>query len=394
MTSPPILTAFQVHRSFYKRQKQTKKVPGSTHQLQSPDIDTHHQHNIPSSIYLICLFLATPLLRPASNYYTPTSQSISRSSSAANAMPPIPIYSQSPINADTADGVTPKTAAGPGSDQPLKNPPATTTSASSARYAPPPPQPGAAPSLPEPTGVVHAATATTKTPKYSPPPPPQPGAVPVPPRTSNPPVMYNSSPQPQQTTPPVLPPPPKAGETLGNATNTATATATSAQAPAITAMPPQMAMPPLTSAPYPGASRGTATAAATTAPIAVPTPTTALPTAATTQETYPAIPEPTGAFMSQEMAAHNRALDHPPGYVQNAYATDMNSSQREAALTASSGSGPSNTNILGGSIGARPSGSIGEETESLWDAAKKLAASVGEGLKAGESEVWRRINKE
>ena len=104
------------------------------------------------------------------------------------------------------------------------------------------------------------------------------------------------------------------------------------------------------------------------------------------------------------MAADNRALDHPPGYVQNAYATDMNSSQREAALAArsglglgsgpGSGSGSGNNNILGGSTGARPSGSVGEESESLWDAAKKLAASVGEGLKAGETEVWRRINKE
>lgn len=101
--------------------------------------------------------------------------------------------------------------------------------------------------------------------------------------------------------------------------------------------------------------------------------------------------------MSQEMAAHDRVLEHPPGYVQNAYATEMNSSQREAALAASRvESNINNTLGLGGSgsSAAQCSSSIGEESESLWDTAKKLAASVGEGLKAGESEVWRRINKE
>lgn len=36
----------------------------------------------------------------------------------------------------------------------------------------------------------------------------------------------------------------------------------------------------------------------------------------------------------------------------------------------------------------------GEESEGIWDAAKKLAWSAGERLSAAETEVWKLINKE
>lgn len=70
-----------------------------------------------------------------------------------------------------------------------------------------------------------------------------------------------------------------------------------------------------------------------------------------------------------------RNLDHPPGYMQNSYAADMNSSQRAAAQA---------SNIYDG----------GEDYDGVWDVAKKFAKAAGDRLSAVETEVWRRLNSE
>jgi hypothetical protein len=122
----------------------------------------------------------------------PLAQSALRSN---DVMPPVRIYTDSPINAAKASGQTPETKAGEASSQA----PATTTSQVTQGYAAA--QPGAVPSIPAPTGSVqtcqYAPLQPTPTRNLADqgPPPPQPGAVPLPPAGRA-----------------VVPPPPRAGE--------------------------------------------------------------------------------------------------------------------------------------------------------------------------------------
>lgn len=121
-------------------------------------------------------------------------------------MPPIPIYTQSPINAAKAAGVTPKTsgAENAASDQ---KPSRLTTTTTQEYQGYPPAQPGTTPSLPKPTGTVQNQqySAVQPTPTRKPgngegPPRPHPGAVPVPPGTQS-----SGPPQPRATDPPQIP---------------------------------------------------------------------------------------------------------------------------------------------------------------------------------------------
>ncbi|OAA58586.1 hypothetical protein SPI_06659 [Niveomyces insectorum RCEF 264] len=300
-------------------------------------------------------------------------------------MPPVPIYAKSPINAAKASGVSPKT--GLPTDDRASDPPAVTTASGSLAAAQPPPpppaRPGAVPSLPQPSGVPQSAigsggnpsqlvrpTPTTKTADHGPP-PPQPGAVPLPPG-SDPPTTTRAYPQqPQQTATSALPAYAPHASTAGSGSSSNTTSATT--------MPPQIAVPPLTSGPhaYP-VSRGTATT-----------------TQATQGSGWSSFPQPTGlAYGSAQQQQHN--LDHPPGYVQNASAAEVNSSQRTAAQLASveeatfiNNNNQSNRALYGGQGQKRGEG--GEE--GVWDAAKKFALAAGERLSAAENEVWRRINK-
>ncbi|KAI1467288.1 uncharacterized protein F4812DRAFT_58022 [Daldinia caldariorum] len=126
-------------------------------------------------------------------------------------MAPIPVYTDSPITATKASGVTPQTAPPSTTSRPTP----TSSSPTSSSQAYPPAQPGAAPSLPTATAAVNSNI----------PPAPQPGAVPIPtgvPRAN-------------------IPPPPKAGERLVSIP-----------------YPQQMSIPPPT-APYPSQERGTFT---------------------------------------------------------------------------------------------------------------------------------------
>ena len=245
-------------------------------------------------------------------------------------MPPIPIYSQSPINAAKPSGVTPQTAAPGSSEKEGRSQPATTTAAVS-QDAYPPARPGAVPSLPAPTG-------TTQSQRYAPvqptptvnlentgPAPPQPGAVPTLPGRL----------------PSGIPPPPRAGESYH---------------------PPEVTQAP--QAPYP-------------AQMSIPAPT--IPhvhggTSTATAGRYSQAAQPTTLG-----AGSGNQLNHPPGYHQNVNAVDFDSNQRAAHFA---------------NVSSERRRSSDGDDEGVWDAARKLVQSAGEKLSAAESEVWRRINKE
>lgn len=273
-------------------------------------------------------------------------------------MPPIPIYSHSPINAAKAADATPQTAAEKATQNAPHNssPPATTTAAAAAAQGYPPAQPGASPFLPAPT-VPNAQsqyyppiqpTPTQALPGSQGPPPPQPGAFPVPPGGGPPTATAKA----RATS--TLPPSPRAGET----------TAAAPHVPPMSAYPPQMRIPPPSgTTPVQAAQRGTLTTSSATGPN--PTNTNAATTSA-----FEAGPSP---------------LEHPPGYQQNAYAGEMDRYQRarQDALDAEERS--RSGSLVGGGDGAAG--------ERVWDSAKKALMAAGEKLAGAENEVWKRINK-
>ncbi|KAH8902542.1 hypothetical protein BR93DRAFT_972607 [Coniochaeta sp. PMI_546] len=203
-------------------------------------------------------------------------------------MPPIPIYTKSPINAAKADGVTPQTAA---ESEKVGPQPATTAAASTEEQRGyPAAQPGAVPSLPAVTAAPSSRQYTplqptpTSSSDYHGPPPPQPGAVPTAPGATA--RTAASGPPPATVTePPRLP---------GHGQ------------PATSTYPHQMSIPAPT---VPQAQRGTSTA------FAVP------------------------------YSAGQADTAHPPGYQQDINADQFTSSQREgqyAATHSSSGWGAGN----------------------------------------------------
>lgn len=245
-------------------------------------------------------------------------------------MPPIPVYSASPISAAKADGVTPKTAQ-EDSSSPQQQQAATASNPAGSRGYPPA-APAAAPSLPKPTGALQAPfrssirpTPTSAISGSDGPPPPQPGAVPVPPGGYS--VKQ------------AVPPPPKAGESLENMQT------------GPTTMPPQMGyLPPEPSQPIQGRWSTT-----------------------TTQPPPPMA----GNYFQQGGGAggglHGAGAGYSPpagGYQQNVHAAGYSGYQGRSDYDDHSGD------------------------PGVWDAAKKWASSAGESLAAAEHEVWKRINKE
>lgn len=252
-------------------------------------------------------------------------------------MPAIPVYSASPVNAAKGTGATPQTAAPEQSQASLPHEVAATKTASAASpsgYHPAaPPQPGAAASLPAPTGQLppHLSSQMQPTPTATSaqddgPPAPQPGAVPVPP-------SGNAA---------RLPPPPKAGEAQQHPSVTAAAVPP----------PPQMSYPPPMSSHAAGMSTTTA-------------------------------PDPyslggSGPTSLRE-AGHGDGYSHPPGYHQNVHASEFSSAQMAAHERTEA-----NEPLFPGA----------GDDESVWDTAKKWANAAGNSLAAAENEVWKRINKD
>ncbi|KAH0598536.1 hypothetical protein MHUMG1_03836 [Metarhizium humberi] len=193
-----------------------------------------------------------------------------------------------------------------------------------------PAQPGARPMLPKATGA------------------PQPGGhvLATPTRTSS---VGNNPPPPQPGAVPVppgggsgtgsnIPPPPRAGESLQNH-----------QSPPVTTMPPQMGYQP-PRAPLPVQARSSTTAST----VGPPPHSGPAGVSAPLQGNYPTagISLPAG------------------GYQQDVNAAGYNSYQRAERAYED------------------------ESEASVWDTARKWAASAGESLAAAESEVWKRINKD
>ncbi|GME25247.1 uncharacterized protein LTHEOB_12682 [Neofusicoccum parvum] len=186
-------------------------------------------------------------------------------------MPPIPVYSDAPINPQTAatkpDGTTPQTAQPP-QQQPQPTPTRTTATTTAAAFdpssAPPPPQPGA---VPMPPTQNHSPPANPSS--HASPAPPQPGAAPVPAPTG-------SAPRPTVTK---------------NVVETVT-----------TGPPPQFAIPPPTL------------------------------NAGATHSTTIHLGGADGGVAAGGRArgSSSASLEHPPGYVQNPYAADGTAAQRAA----------------------------------------------------------------
>lgn len=238
----------------------------------------------------------------------------------------IPVYTASPINPSKAFGVTPQTSninSNPGGPATT---PATTTATATSPY--PPAQLQAA-AFPGPTRSAQQQyaplnpTSATKTTADGPP-PPQPGAFPV---------ARNA-----------VPPPPKVGEKY-EPTN-----------PPLSQSMPQ---PYQTSTPPYTAFRGQPVASTTT-------------TASIPRGLYP-VP------IAAEYGAPRQSFEHPPGYQQDAYASDQRRAQDA-----------DNSSSLGGlseSVG-------GINTENIWNATKQWASTAGKKISETEAEIWRRISKE
>lgn len=249
----------------------------------------------------------------------------------------IPIYTQSPISASKASGVTPQTSTAQGPTPSRNSIPATTTSSTSpSTYTPA--QPGAI-AYPGPTAAPQLAkapplqpTPTTRL-EYERPPPPQPGSVPTPANRRN------------------IPPPSKGGEIYRPQETGAPV------APPATGPPYQMGIPPPTQqhrAQPLGSSTTTTTTASASYPVAIP---------------------------SLELGAPRRSLEHPPNYQQNVYASELTSDQRRAQEANTSRTGAEDTSESVGGI-------------DFLNTAKKWAQHAGEKISEAEAEVWRRINKE
>lgn len=234
----------------------------------------------------------------------------------------IQIYTSSPINPSKASGATPQTA----STSSSAGGSATATGTTTATY--PPTWPPAA-AFPGPTSYAQQdsplqPTPTTTTTASDAPPPPQPGAFPTA-RNAAPPLNVSEKYQPAPASQPMPQP-----------------------------YPHQMAIPP------PNTGFGTNPPASTTS-------------VATTASTPYPVPIPT------RHGAPRQSFEHPPGYQQNTYASELTSDQRRAQDAHNDSTG------LGGDS---------ESAGGIFNTAKQWVSIAGNKISETESEIWRRINKE
>ena len=250
----------------------------------------------------------------------------------------IRVHTQEPINPAKASGVSPQTADKPAGSNSQT---ALTTTATSYGYLSA--KPGAA--VPTPTAISEST--------YSPP-APQPGTVPVP----RPPTT---------TAKPSLPPPPKAGEKpMPPEYYTPVHPTPTKPQP----YPPQMAQPPLGS--YPNG----------------------IPPGSTTSSTEPSFPlsaPPINLPVASAGSPTRASLEHPPGYIQNPFASDMTPAQR---LAAAQREGDSETSpSLGFTDNAKGNHAGFGEEESVWSIASKWAKKKGEQASELHGQVWEKIDE-
>ncbi|KFY46720.1 hypothetical protein V495_02293 [Pseudogymnoascus sp. VKM F-4514 (FW-929)] len=282
----------------------------------------------------------------------------------------IPVYTQSPITAAKADGVTPQTA-GPETSTKSSAPaskPATTTAVPSTT-SPYAPQPGQ-PAVPAPTGSLGPSTGpannytpspTTKTADQGPP-APQPGAVPTAPGRAKSP----------------LPPPPKVGEKY---------------------TPPEPA-PQTTSPPYPP-QMGFCTNSPGTSKEPPSTTTEGWrevhTTRASTTNYKPAISPSDGVCAAGEpVPAYGDGVATVWELPHHVAGTGARASA-EKELRASTW--VSTESLWRRRHDGRPwhrAGDIDDNAgeESIWETAKKWATTAGGKLAETEAEIWKRVNGE
>lgn len=250
----------------------------------------------------------------------------------------VQIHTDDPISPTIGSDVIPKTL----NNASPKTASATTNDA--ARY--PPARPGAA----APTPTTSVGTATN-----SGPPPPQPGATPA----SQPPMT---------TARPSLPPPPKAGE-RSQSMKTQTQPYPLQMAQASMGLGPNEILP--------GSTKSTIT-----------------------EPIFPASAPPTSVPASAQTSAL-ASLEHPPGYFQNPYASDLTPDQRFATELQEKENRSDSLPSLGYNDNARTrANSVVDDDESVWDAAKKWGT---EGMNWGKEkgkqfgdwheQVWGSIGR-
>ena len=110
-----------------------------------------------------------------------------------------------------------------------------------------------------------------------------------------------------------------------------------------------------------------------------------LPFQLNTSTASTSLPPPTFAQRNPEGSPgrDSSPADHPPGYQQNVNASEFSSHQRAAHHAQVE----SEWHWSGMPDAA-------EDDEGVWHSAVKWAQSAGEKLKAAETEVWRRVNKD
>ena len=243
----------------------------------------------------------------------------------------ITIHSEDPISSE-ASGITPQTAYN--SNARKYSQPAKTTASSP--YESPPAQPGAAAPTPSSSDG---------------PPAPQPGQAPFP----RPPTI---------TTKPSLPPPPKVGEKPLSPEHYAPFHSTSQPQP----YPSQMSQPQV-DRPFNGVPPGSTTS-----------------TSMTPSFNPSAQPSDVSSPTDKPVRA---SLEHPPGYVQNPFASDMTPDQRLAAKQQQENQ--SNTLPSLGYTDDSKGPRLGlEDDETVWGTAKKWAKETGE--QAGK--LWDKFGPE
>ena len=246
-----------------------------------------------------------------------------------------------PIHTDDPIALATQTSNAPTSSRSSRSAPATSASAG---YTPA--QPGAAAATPP--GTV---TSTSNDP-----PPPQPGSVPIP----LPPTTSLKT---------ALPPPPKAGE--------------KAQPPEYYASPPSARRTAVPRVPPPQmlyAPRDPSTGGA-------------LPSSTTPTGSNVSFPSsaPSNSFLVSTNISSQASLEHPPGYVQNPYASDMKPEQRLALQqgrnSASESLGYTENRSRAGSTSAKL-----EEAGEAWEGAKKWVmqkgGEVGDKVEELHGRVW------
>ncbi|MCJ1465118.1 hypothetical protein MMC07_003734 [Pseudocyphellaria aurata] len=244
----------------------------------------------------------------------------------------IPIHTQSPIS-PAKDGSTTSTPSSYPSARPGAAPTPTRTQATGSRHDPPPPQPGAIP-------IPSQSTMTAK---------------------------------------PNLPPPPKVGEVVKPPEYYTAAQATPTKPTHPQPYPQQMTLP------SPVASHGQPPAS-TTSPAYMPS----FASTASIPSSQHVRPTPSGSFPLKGSGKDDASLEHPPGYVQNPYASDMTPSQRFATEQASQ---PERSPALGYSEKRRTSNAGFEDNEGLWGMAKKWAKEASDTVGTYVNDVNEKASK-